>query len=129
MLGETQHTILIIAGIFIVIFCICLLFNYVNYESQWRLPPQNCPDYWVESGNSCYNIKGLGRCTSTNIGEFSTNDVKFKDVDKNKYYYMNFDEMEGGNTTCNKQKWANRCGLTWDGINYGYGKNNPCGKL
>lgn len=88
---------------------------------SWRLPPQPCPDYWVDTGISgCYNIKGLGTCTSAMIGKGNENEK-----DKYKHYYMNFENLEGGNTLCNKQKWANKCNISWDGITYGYG-TNPC---
>ena len=29
---------------------------------------------------------------------------------------------------CNKKKWSENCWVTWDGISYGYGNNNPCSK-
>ena len=39
---------------------------------------------------------------------------------------MNFDQapFNGTDGNCAKFKWANKCGLTWDGITYGV--SNPC---
>jgi hypothetical protein len=104
-----------------------LLINYANYANIWRTPPQKCPDYWVEEHGECYNIKGTGKCLSTNTGEFSTHNVYMPKIEKNKFYFMDFDKLPGGNTACNKQKWAKRCDIAWDGITYGYGKKSPCG--
>ena len=122
-IGKIQLNILICAAVIIVLFLIALLFNYA--DSNWRKPPQKCPDFWVEEENGqCYNIKGLGKCNSSNIGDYSEKNVTLQNIDKEKYYYMDFEKMSGGK--CNKQKWANGCGLAWDGITYGYGKTSPC---
>ena len=33
----------------------------------------------------------------------------------------------GANGSCQKQRWAkNSSNISWDGITYGYGENNPC---
>lgn len=124
--GILQYNIVISFLVIFIIFLIVLIFNYTNYDN-WRTP-QKCPDFWVEEENGqCYNIKGLGKCLSSNIGEFSTNNVKFqKNIEKEKFYYMDFNNLSGGNTPCNKQKWASGCDIAWDGITYGYGKNVPC---
>lgn len=124
-LGTSQLYIIISCLVIFLIFCVVLLFTYAKENEIWRLPPQSCPDYWVEEAGQCYNIKGMGKCSSQNIGEFSETDINMN-VDKNKYYFMDFDTLDGGNTSCNKQKWANKCGISWDGITYGYGKTNPC---
>jgi len=124
--GDMQFYILISTGIIFLTFCVVLLFTYANQSETWRTPPMSCPDYWVEEAGQCYNIKGLGKCSSQNIGEFSESDVVFNKVDKNKHYFMDFNNLKGGNTMCNKQKWANQCGISWDGITYGFGKKNPC---
>lgn len=112
MLGKIQKTILIICIVIFIIFCFSILLNSISNANNWRFPPQSCPDYWVDSGASgCYNIKGLGTCTGKSDP---------------KHYYLDFDKLPGGNTLCNKQKWANKCNISWDGINYGYGNKNPC---
>ena len=121
-IGILQRNILITAGVIFILFLIILLFNYATNE--WRKPPQKCPDFWVEEEGQCYNIKGLGKCNSSNIGDYSTKNISMPNIEKEKYYYMDFEKMTGGN--CNKQKWANGCGIAWDGITYGYGKTSPC---
>jgi hypothetical protein len=127
VLGNVQYNILLsLFGVF-VLFLICILINYALSSKNWRLPPQKCPDYWVEEEDgTCYNIKGLGTCLYSNTGNFSTDNVTLQNINKEKYYYMDFSKVEGGNTACNKQKWANGCGIEWDGITYGYGNDPPC---
>lgn len=121
-IGTLQRNILIASGVIFVLFLIVLLFNYADIE--WRKPPQKCPDFWVEEENGqCYNIKGLGRCISSNIGDYSTKNVVLPNIEKEKFYYMDFNLY---NSDCSKSKWANGCGLAWDGITYGYGKTPPC---
>jgi len=120
-IGVLQRNILIASGIIFILFLIILLFNYA--DSEWRKLPQKCPDFWVEEENGqCYNIKGLGKCNSSNIGDYSEKNVTLKNIDKQKYYYMDF-TLQGD---CGKQKWANSCNIAWDGITYGYGKTSPC---
>jgi len=123
-IGILQRNILIASCVIIILFLIILLFNYA--DTEWR-KPQKCPDFWVEEENGqCYNIKGLGKCMSSNIGDYSTKNVILPNIEKNKFYYMDFDNLHGGNTNCNKQKWATDCSVAWDGITYGYGKKSPC---
>jgi hypothetical protein len=120
-IGILQRNILIASSVIFILFLIILLFNYA--DSEWRKLPQKCPDFWVEEENGqCYNIKGLGKCNSSNIGDYSEKNVTLKNIDKQKYYYMDF-TLQGD---CDKQKWANGCDIAWDGITYGYGKTSPC---
>ena len=108
-----------------------MIFSFAR-RPEWRTPPQSCPDFWIEtegknSLGSCYNIQGLGTCSSSNTGEFSQNGIIFSEhVDDTKYYYVNFDNTSGGNNNCLKQKWASSCGVAWDGITYVFGNKNPC---
>ena len=37
---------------------------------------------------------------------------------------FNTSEYTGTNGKCNKYKWADKCGVSWDGITYG--AKNPC---
>jgi hypothetical protein len=111
----------VILGIAVVIFVICLILIFISLKNEQKnmtWPPYvpSCPDYWVDvSGNNCLNPKNLGTCSLTS---------------------MNFDTLVGedgsSNVTaanCAKYKWANQCGLAWEGITYGYGKSNPCDQL
>ena len=116
--GFYQKYTIIVALVIIIIVMIVLFFTLSRKNPNWRLPYQKCPDYWVEASDNsggCYNIKGLGTCFSTTS------------LNSNKNYSMNFD-TENLNTDCLKQKWANGCNISWDGITYGYGKLSPCEK-
>ncbi len=88
-----------------------------NTKATQVWPPMvpSCPDYWTIDGSgnnaTCVNIKDLGTCSAT--GE-------------NKHLTMNFNEAPfvGSDGLCSKYTWANKCGVSWDGITYGV--NNPC---
>jgi hypothetical protein len=78
------------------------------------MTPQ-CPDYWSMDGSGnnaiCTNIKDLGTCPASS---------------GNKHLTMNFNNaaFTGSQGNCNKYRWANNCGISWDGITYGV--SNPC---
>ena len=65
----------------------------------------NCPDYWEDvsdgNGSNCVNVKNLGTCGSNSM-DFTTK------------------QWVGDKGLCNKNEWAKKCDLTWDGIT-----NNP----
>ena len=84
-------------------------------DKQWPPITAQCPDYWQIDGSgdntTCSNIKDLGTCQPQNDDEHLT---------------MNFNgsAFSGQNGMCAKYKWANKCGVSWDGITYGV--SNPC---
>jgi hypothetical protein len=111
-----QNSVLMIAAITLLILLgiSAYTFSQVSSEATWPPIVANCPDYWVDllgDGKACYNSKSLGSC---NIP---------KTDDKN---VMNFDisPFNGDDGACKKYDWANKCGVTWDGITYGV--TNPC---
>jgi hypothetical protein len=87
---------------------------YAKDSQTWPPMTPQCPDYWVMDGSGnnarCINVKDLGRCPP-NGGQ---------------HLVMNFNDpaFTGSQGDCNKYNWANRCGVSWDGITYGV--NNPC---
>lgn len=106
-----QKMTLMIAGILLIIciIIIVLIFLFPNTKQVWPPMVGNCPDYFVDikgDGSNCVNSLSLGTCTETETPDFSKNDFI----------------GSGGN--CAKYTWANKCGLTWDGITYGV--QNPC---
>ena len=105
-----QEIILVIS---IVILCFMLLvIGVLMYNRKYgdKYPPvqSTCPDYWklIKKVNSltnkeethCENVQNLGTCSDENVKNF------------------NSAEWNGTNGLCNKQKWARRCDLSWDGI-------------
>ena len=66
-----------------------------------EFPPyvSNCPDFWEETdGGVCKNTYNLGVPVAADDVTIST---------------MNWNGLSGD---CNKYRWANNKGLTWDGI-------------
>ena len=85
----------------------------------WPPITTNCPDYWVDigtgaPGSGCFNSQSLGTCNTPVIG--ATAEIPGATVLKN----------FTGDGSCAKQTWAKGCGVTWDGITYGYGAKDPC---
>jgi hypothetical protein len=94
-----------------------------------------CPDYWTTISSAELS----STCTESEYGCCSDHVTLKTDADgsncaakcfnthklgttsancPNIPMEMNFsgDEYTGANGSCNKKKWANNCGLTWDGI-------------
>lgn len=105
----------IILTISIVLLIVALIvFGSMLYSDKKVFPPTQaqCPDYWMDmsggigTGGYCINTKNLGKGGCSNKMNFNTG------------------LWTGDDGICNKQKWANACDLTWDGIT-----NNPnaCG--
>jgi hypothetical protein len=109
--------IVLFSAIIILIIALIIIGIALSYAKNTEWPPMipSCPDYWQMDGSgnnaTCTNIKDLGTC-STPSGQ--------------QHLVMNFNgpTFSGANGLCAKYTWANKCGLTWDGITYGV--NNPC---
>jgi hypothetical protein len=79
----------------------------------WPSVLANCPDYWENVSTDdeniiCSNVKSIGTCN-----------IQGDSGENNKIFPKN-------QTLCDKYKWANTCGLSWDGVTYGYGEYKPC---
>jgi hypothetical protein len=112
-MASFQSTLLIIATVILIIILVLFAYSLHNQKKKQKWPPtdSSCPDYWVEdgtNGSKCRNVLGLGK-------EQCKNDVDFSTA-----------PYVGQNSECEKFKWAQRCGVTWDGITYGFGNDNPC---
>lgn len=112
-----QKTVLYIA---IIVLIIALVFigvalYYTKTTPQWPPLVPQCPDYWDADGSgnntSCINTKDLGTCSP---------------LSGQRHLVMNFNSpaFSGENSACSKYTWAQKCGISWDGITYGV--NNPC---
>ena len=121
-----QKIVLTIAIVLLIILLIVINLSLTNASSAKIWPPitTNCPDYWEDnSGNGaqCVNVKNIGTCFNKDP-KFGANGklLRGKSMDFSGAPYT------GINGLCDKQKWANTCGVAWDGITYGYGSKNPC---
>jgi len=111
---EGFQKIVIFSAIIILIIALVIIGTSLSYAKGQNWPPMTpeCPDYWRVSGNSkCINVKDLGTCPPKS---------------NNKHLRMNFNipAFSGSQGNCNKYTWANKCGISWDGITYGV--DNPC---
>ena len=112
-----QKITIIVAVLLLVIILIFIGINISRANSNVQWPPlvADCPDYWVDTsgnGQSCINKLSLGTCNLPDAsGNFPPNDFTIS-------------PYVGSQGTCSKYKWANKCGVTWDGITSGI--SNPC---
>ena len=115
---ETFQKIILYSAIIILIVILIIIgiaFSYAKNE-QWPPLVPECPDFWIADGSGnntqCVNVKDLGSCKKPEKGQ--------------SHYTMDFTtpEYSGSNGLCAKYTWANKCGLSWDGITYGV--SNPC---
>ena len=112
-MASFQNITLIIAGVLLLIcmILIVLIIKFPNTKEVWPPMIANCPDYFTDEngdGSKCVNnIPIPNKCR--NIPNFTQSKYK------------------GTRGNCEKHNWANRCGVTWDGITYGV--TNPCTTL
>jgi len=109
--------IVLFGAIFILILALVFIGVSLTSAKDYQWPPMTpeCPDYWSIDGSgnnaTCINMKDLGTCQPQS---------------GDKHLRMNFNTpvFTGANGLCAKYNWANKCDISWDGINYGV--NNPC---
>lgn len=102
-----QKICILIAVILLIILLILIAVTLSGSNSNAVWPPftANCPDYFVDlngDGSNCINTFNLGTNVPNNV---------------------NFNNFA---SACDKYNYCNTNLLTWDGITYGYGSNNPC---
>jgi hypothetical protein len=110
-----QRNVLIIAALALVLILGLVAYGFLHSSAeQWPPVVGDCPDYWMDksgAGAECVNTHRLGEC---NLPTKDSNNA----ADFNKTPYTGI----GG--ACAKYKWAEQCGVVWDGITSGVA--NPC---
>ena len=114
---ESFQKIILISAIVILLIALVFIGLALSKVKDQQWPPMvpNCPDYWEidGSGNNtkCIDTKDLGTCPAQNGQQHLTMD-------------FNTPAFSGSNGNCAKYTWAQKCGISWDGITYGV--TNPC---
>ena len=118
-MANFQTNVLMVAA-----FILVVILGFVGYTiskskntQQWPPVVGDCPDYWVDLSNNgakCSNVKDLGKSTC------------LSGVASGHHLEMDFSGAPyiGSMSLCEKYKWANQCGVTWDGITSL--STNPC---
>lgn len=88
------YVFLIVYVIAMVIAIVIILISYST--KKWRLPPSNCPDFWVNQSGTCYNTHKI-RYNNNPLITSNNFDITTEDGIKN----------------------IKSLGITWDGITYG----------
>ena len=104
---QLMTIILLIILLIIILLIVGLSITNTRKNKTWTPIVGECPDYWLDAsgdGSKCVNVKDLGTCNGS--------------IEPGKHLTMNFaaSPYTGVNALCNKYKWANTCGVTWDGI-------------
>ena len=122
-----QKVILTIAIILLIVLLIFINMSLSNATASIVWPPvsTNCPDYWVDigtkgTGSGCYNSQSTGTCNKPVTGATAAAPGATVLMDFTGASYA------GINGPCAKKRWATGCGVTWDGLTYGYGAKDPC---
>ena len=103
--------LMVTGGLFVISIILIIVFlSYSKSEIDWPPIVSDCPDFWLDTSgnNTCVNVHSLG------TGLTPTGDSKF--------FSQDFSSMDD----CSKYNWSNEHNIWWDGINYGYGKTDPC---
>jgi hypothetical protein len=111
-----QKTVLIVAVVILIISLLVIgIILISSRKSSWPPNVSACPDWWVVDGSGnrqkCINVKDLGVCKPQG-------NLKHQEMDFNTSIFT------GSSGLCNKYTWANKCKVTWDGVNYGV--SSPC---
>ena len=97
-----QKLVIVVALIVMLFMLTVIGYLLATNKSAKLFPPvsSQCPDYWISKDNECTNPKNLGNSTPGCKGPKNFINNNFK----------------GHNGDCLKAKWANSCGLTWQGL-------------
>jgi len=137
-LGNFQNKAIGIA--IIILLCVLVVVSIILVKTKnngvYNPTINGCPDYWITSN---YAIAESGTCNKSEFGCCPDRMTVKKDADGSncpvKCYNINnlgktsakclnipttmdftSDTYSGSNGKCNKQNWARKCGITWDGI-------------
>jgi Plasmodium falciparum domain of unknown function (CPW_WPC) len=104
-MGGFQKMVILLFILLLIIILFIVGFTLSSKQDKtWPPIVGDCPDYWLDAngdGSKCQNVKRLGTC--------------YEDMDFTTNNFL---------SVCNKYQWANKCGVTWDGItNLG---SDPC---
>ena len=112
-MANFQTKIIITATIILIVLLVIVALTISDGTGTVVWPPSvsQCPDYFRDHGRDghvkCVNALNIGRCG-------------------NKVEEFDFSQFKGQRGSCVKEEVADYCGLSWDGITYGYGSTKPC---
>jgi len=111
MLGNYNKTVLVVASVLLILGLVIIGFFITSTQKNSTYPPVigDCPDYWDVG----YDINKKKICTlrSINSGLASPADCRSYPV-----ALFNAAGTSDNDIICEKNKWAKRCNIHWDGI-------------
>jgi hypothetical protein len=112
---DNFYMIVVLIAVVLLILCLTgigILMRYQNAGQEYPPTSNTCPDGWSASGTSCISPALTG---TTTYGTVGTNGYTESGADPNRKATVDFSN-ENWKNICNKKKWANKYGLSWDGV-------------
>jgi len=111
MLGNYNKTVLVVASVLLILGLVIIGFFITSAQKNSTYPPVigDCPDYW-DVGYNTTNKKICTNRRSINSGRAS-NDCRTYPVAS-----FSVAGTSDNDIICEKNKWAKRCNIHWDGI-------------
>jgi len=112
MLGNYNKTVLVVASVLLILGLVIIGFFITSTQKNSSYPPviSDCPDYWDVG----YDTSNKKTCTARtiNVGPASAS------ADCRSYPVASFNVSGTSDNAiiCEKNKWAKRCNIHWDGI-------------
>lgn len=112
-MNDFNKTVIIIATIILVTALLFLAITLSKSMFEESFPPirSECPDYWDMIRDSEGNINCVNN-SNVNTGSYAA-EIK---SECESYPASQFSGTDLNEIKCNKYKWANKCGITWDSI-------------
>lgn len=115
-----QMIVLAIAVVVLIIILTAIGLGIRNLKNKVVYPPiaNQCPDYWEVADDkiSCSIPGQSGKNKGSLATTASINSVPGYDSANNKIDFTVPDWNINKSAICNKQEWANKYGIVWDGI-------------
>jgi hypothetical protein len=112
MLGNYNKTVLVVASVLLIFGLVIIGFFITSTQKNSTYPPVigDCPDYW-DVGYDTNKKKICTNRRSINSGLASPEDCRAYPVD-----LFSASGTSDNDIICEKNKWAKRCNIHWDGI-------------
>ena len=110
MLGNYNKTVLVVASVLLIFGLVIIGFFITSTQKNYTYPPVigDCPDYWDVG----YDTNKKKICTNRSINSgLTSNDCRAYPV-----ALFSASGTSDNDIICEKNKWAKRCNIHWDGI-------------
>ena len=116
MLGNYNKTVLVVASVLLILGLVIIGFFITSTQKNSSYPPVigDCPDYWDVSYDT--NKKKICTHRSINSGPASASATTSASCRSYPVALFTASGSSDNDIICEKNKWAKRCNIHWDGI-------------